>query len=233
PERGGSLFELDYKPKAFNLINTLARRKEGGGSLLDHFLPPDTDLEKFNSLDYREAGDFASGRYAFMPGRKEAEVMLRLSRQGSVDGAPVKVEKAVSLLSKHSIFTVEYEVTNLGGEPDEFWFGVEFNLSLLAGNSPDRYYVIENTALEDRSLGSRGETNRVRALKLVDEWSGFDVLLEMNKPALLWRFPIETLFRSEQGKGKSYQSSVVFPSWKFRLGSKESWNVKITLRIEE
>lgn len=233
PERGGSLFELDYKPKAFNLANTLARRKEGGATLLDHFLSPDTNLERFSSADYREAGDFISGSYAFMPRRKESEVGLRLSREGKVDGAPVKVEKAVSLLSKHSIFTVEYEVTNLGREPDEFWFGVEFNLSLLAGNSPDRYFVVKNKVLENRSLESKGETSQVSEFKLVDEWSGFDVLFEMNKPALLWRFPIETLFQSEQGKEKNYQSSVLFPSWKFSLGPKESWSVKITLRVEE
>ena len=159
--------------------------------------------------------------------------MLRLSREGKVEGAPVKVEKAVSLLSKHSIFTVDYEVTNLGREPDEFWFGVEFNLSLLAGNSPDRYFVIKNKVLGNRSLESKGETSQVSELKLVDEWSGFDVSLEMNKPALLWRFPIETLFQSEKGKEKNYQSSVLFPSWKFSLEPKGSWTVKMSLRIEE
>ncbi|KPJ65059.1 hypothetical protein AMJ44_11180 [candidate division WOR-1 bacterium DG_54_3] len=238
PGRGGALFELDYKPKAFNLVNSLARRGENNDryprfSLIDHFLPPDTSLEKFSSANYREAGDFISGKYVCMPRRKEAEVRVRLSREGKVEGAPVKIEKSVSLFSKHSIFTVEYEVTNLGRAPDEFWFGIEFNLSLLAGNSPDRYYLIGNHALEDRSLGSKGETNQVAALKLVDEWSGFEVSLETDKPALLWRFPVETVSQSEMGVDKNYQSSLVFPSWRFRLGPKESWRTKLNLRIEE
>ncbi|MFH1684588.1 MAG: alpha-amylase/4-alpha-glucanotransferase domain-containing protein, partial [Candidatus Margulisiibacteriota bacterium] len=245
PQRGGSLFELDYKPKAFNLINTLVKHQEdyhedplaSDGqprvSLLDHFFGPEATLESFSVTGDGEVGDFVQGSYDLMPRRKESEVGLRLSRNGSVAGSPLKVEKIVSLCSKQSIFTVEYEVSNLGDEPDEFWFGVEFNFSMLAGNSPDRYYIIEKRDLEDSSLASAGEEEAVGSLKLVDEWSGFDVLLEMSKPALLWRFPIETISRSEAGLEKTYQSSAVVPGWKFRLGPKDSWKVKITLRIEE
>lgn len=208
PRHGGSLFELDYKPRAFNLINTLARQKDGYPrfSLLDHFLAPGTDIEKFSSANYREAGDFITGAYSFMARRKEAEVSLRLSREGKADGAAVKVEKSISLFSKHSIFMIEYEISNQGKGPDEFWFGVEFNLGMLAGNSPNHY----------------GETREVSMLKLVDEWSGFDVSLEMDKPASLWCFPIEAA-----------QSSCVFPCWKFKLEPKQSWRVKIAFRVEE
>jgi alpha-amylase/alpha-mannosidase (GH57 family) len=222
PARGGSLFELDYKPRAFNLINTLDTDQHTRVCLLDHFLSRRADLESFNE---HEAGDFVKGSYAFMPRRKEAEIGLRLSRKGRVEGASVKVEKSISLFSRQSIFTVEYEMSNLGEEPDEFWFGVEFNLSLLAGNSHDRYYIINGHDLEDRSLQSRGETGEVGLVKLVDEWSGFAVSLEMSRPALLWRFPIEN--------DCGYQSSVVLPSWKFRLGPQETWSVKISFRVEE
>lgn len=232
PRQGGALFELDYKPKAFNLINTLGWRDESANtndgqprfSLVDHFL---------SRSDKSEIGDFVNSEYSFMPRREESEVGIRLSRLGSVEGASVKVDKSVTLLAKQSIFSVEYEVRNLGTEPDEFWFGVEFNFSLLAGNSPDRYYEIANVTLDDKTLASRGETKQVSALKLVDEWSGFDVLLEMSEPAQLWRYPIETISQSEKGFEKNYQSSVVFPTWKFRLGPQESWTVKIILRIEE
>jgi hypothetical protein len=114
PAKGGVLFELDYKPRAFNLVDTKF-------SLLDHFFGPDEG----------EIGDFVSNKYHFLPRRQGAEVGLRLSREGKVEGAPVKVEKSVSLFTRHSIFTVEYEVTNLGGEPDEFWFGVDLDLTKL------------------------------------------------------------------------------------------------------
>jgi alpha-amylase len=68
---------------------------------------------------------------------------------------------------------------------------------------------------------------------MVDEWKGFSVSLELQKAALLWRFPVETVSQSESGFEKNYQSSVVFPSWKFALGPNEKWELKILLRIED
>jgi alpha-amylase len=245
PHYGGSLFELDYKPKAFNLVNTLARREEGYHqeglaydqhlrySLMDHFLPPDADLDKFSSAAARETGNFIGQSYTFMPKRRPGEVGLALSREGEVDKIPVRVEKSISLLSKQSIVNIEYKVTNRGEQRDEFWFGVEFNLSMLDGNSKDRYYSVKGIELEDNSLGSKGETANVSLVKAVDGWSGFDVSLELGKPALLWRFPVETLSQSDGEMNHDYQSSVVFPSWRFSLEPKGTWELKITLRIEE
>ena len=135
PARGGALFELDYKPKAINLVDTKF-------SLVDNFFGPD------------ESGisDFASGRYHFLPRRQGAEVNLRLSREGRVQGAPVKVEKSVSLFGKHSIFTVEYEVSNLGSDPDEFWFGIELNLGKLVdeGSGFEVLFEFDKPALPER-----------------------------------------------------------------------------------
>ncbi|MBU0672952.1 MAG: DUF1926 domain-containing protein [Candidatus Margulisbacteria bacterium] len=239
PARGGSLYELDYKPKFYNLLNTLARREENYQdglsrcSLIDHFLSSTTGLAEFSVSGQGEVGDFVAGNYLVMPSRKESEVGLRLSRQGRVEGSLVKVEKTISLFAKQSIINIEYEVSNLGEEPDEFWFGPEFNFSLLAGYAADRYYQIAGRTLAEQNLASSGEEAEASSVKLVDEGSGFDVSLTMSKPALLWRFPIETISQSESGVEKMYQSSVVLPTWKFRLGPKASWSVKITLRIEE
>ncbi|NQT29728.1 MAG: DUF1926 domain-containing protein [Candidatus Saganbacteria bacterium] len=232
PRQGGALFELDYKPKAFNLLNTM-EQVYSRFSLLDHFLLPDTSFSQFVSAENCEAADFIGGRYSFMPKRKPGEVGLRLEREGNVSGAPVKVSKSISLYPKQSIFSVEYEVTNLGREPDEFWFGVEFNFSMLAGNAPDRYYVIGKKKLKDKSLGSSGETENVSLLKLVDEYSGFDVSLELGKPATLWRFGVVTTSRSEKGFDNIYQSSCLLFNWKFKLGPNETWKVKVLVRIEE
>jgi alpha-amylase len=121
PRLGGSIFEIDYKPRAVNLCHSRL-------SLLDHFLAPGTTMAEFSDSGFGEAGDFVQGRYNFMPARKEGAVGLRLSRNGEVQGAPVKIEKNITLHAKHSIFLVEYEITNLWEEPDEFLFGVEFNI---------------------------------------------------------------------------------------------------------
>jgi alpha-amylase len=277
PAYGGALFELDYKPKQFNLINTLARREEvyhdkirkavaqssegqasGAASihdivkvkekglekaldydwhrrisLLDHFLDGGTDLEGFSRAKYQEVGDFTVQPYEFIPKRRGSETSLILRRQGKVNDLPVKVEKEMTLYARQSIVTIAYEVTNLSREKLNAWFGPEFNFSLLAGRSEDRYYEVEGADLGDRTLASKGVLEKVKCIKIIDKWKGFSVSLEMDRPAIFWRFPIETVSQSESGYEKTYQSSVVFPSWKFSLEPNQKWSVKIVLRLEE
>lgn len=189
PACGGTLFELDYKPRALNLLNTL------GFSFIDHFYSP---LQK-------ESGNFVGENYTFMPKRSGREVSLALSKNGIVDGIPVKIEKHISLCARQSIINIEYLVTNLGEAKDEFWLGVEFNFSV-----------------KDKDLLERKELKKVAALKIVDEGSGIELSLEAGKPALVWADPVE----------KS-RDLLILPSWKFSLGSMQTWKVSITLRIEE
>ncbi len=276
PASGGSLFELDYKPKYFNLINTLARREEvyhdkirhAAAShaqhsnepttiheiarmkqagldkalvydwhrricLLDHFLGEGTDLDKFSSVQYEEAGDFVNQPYDFMPHRRGSEVSLLMTRDGRVNGKPVKVEKVVSLYARQSIAEIKYEITNLHNDTQTLWFAPEFNFSLLAGNAPDRYYEVEGAVLDDKTLASRGALENVKQIKLVDGWKGFSVLLALDRPSTFWRFPVETVSQSESGFEKTYQSSALLFNWKFQLGPGQKWNAKIVLRIED
>jgi alpha-amylase len=277
PACGGSIFELDYKPKNFNLINTLARREEAyhekirkavarssqpaGNSattiheiitlkekglekaliydwhrrvcLLDHFIGEGTDLDSFSHSSYPETGDFVIEPYEFMPQRRGSEISLSLKRQGKVNGAPVKVEKTVTLFARQSIVNITYELSNPGKNQIDLWFGVEFNLSLLAGRADDRYYVVEGVALPDCSMASRGSLEEIKSIKAVDEWKGFSISLDVDKPATVWRFPIETVSQSESGFEKTYQGSVIFPHWKFSLEPNGKWNIKFVLRVEE
>jgi alpha-amylase len=55
----------------------------------------------------------------------------------------------------------------------------------------------------------------------------------MDKPARLWRFPVETVSQSELGLEKNYQSSALFPSWKIKLRPRETWKLKLSLVIKE
>jgi hypothetical protein len=52
---------------------------------------------------------------------------------------------------------------------------------------------------------------------VVDEWLGVKTVFRFSVPAVLWRFPVETVSLSESGFERLYQSSVVFPHWRMRL----------------
>jgi alpha-amylase len=200
-------------------------------SLLDHFFTPDTDLDKFSRAAYGEAGNFTIEPYSFLPRRSAGEVGLKLERIGQVEGLPVKVTKGISLIAKQALIAIEYEITNLSEQEDEFWFGVEFNFSLLAAKAADRYYKINREKISDGLMGSRGETSGVKSLEMVDNWNKFGVLLELEHSALFWRFPVETVSQSESGFEKTYQGSVLLPSWRITLAPGATWRNRILVRI--
>jgi len=112
-------------------------------------------------------------------------------------------------------------------------FGSEWGFSLQAGNTPDRYYHVEGENLgSDNVLGSVGELADVRRFSLVEEWLGLSVHFSLEAPTTLWRSPIETVSNSESGFERVYQSSVVLPLWRLRLGLRERWQVKMVLTLE-
>ncbi|MFH1542862.1 MAG: alpha-amylase/4-alpha-glucanotransferase domain-containing protein [bacterium] len=206
PTQGGGLFEFDYKPKAVNLINVLGRH-----SMMDHFLALDSELTAI-----REVGDFVCQPYLYFPKRTAGEVSLVMRREGHVDGSPVLLEKKVTLVPRQSIVNIEFKITNNGEQIDEFWFAPEFAFGVF-----------------DKTLKQRGEIKDVAELKIVDEWSKVNVLLESSKGALLWHYPIETRTESNGVPEVIYQGAALLLSWRARLAKGETWSVSLSLRIEE
>jgi 4-alpha-glucanotransferase len=275
PSYGGSMFELDFRPKRFNLLNGLARREEvyhrkvkgAAGqtsdnvatihemtvakeshledylvydwhrrlSLMDHFFAPNTTLVDFKNVKYRELGDFVTGQYIPMVKKTASEVEITMKRKGQVicgdKALEVEIRKSVSMMKGQSLINIKYEVTNLSSEVLDMQFGVEFNFSLLAGNAPDRYYLIPGSSEKKSRMDSLGDTEG-NELKIVDEWKGFGVSLETGSFEKLWRFPIETVSQSESGFERNYQSSLVMPNVRLKLDPSKKWVNNIKLFIE-
>lgn len=277
PHEGGSLFELDYRKKNFNLLDTLARRYESYHdrlgekkesslnqhlhydwhrrvSLLDHFLGEGTDLNSLAESRYPEQGDFVNQPYQ---SQIEGNIVT-LNRDGNVwihdQATPIRVEKQLILADPDQAQTViRYTITNLSNHKAPLWFSVQFNANLLAGDAPDRYYYLPESAphpaqsisggrtavamaepkakLRSKKLVSKEALKEVYGIGLRDEWLDIDYHLIWNRLGNVWRFPIETVSQSESGFDKVYQSSALFPNWKFELQPQESWQVEITQRI--
>jgi len=279
PGQGGSLFELDYKPLAFNLLDTLARRKEsyhhkltdppasspdGEGvasihdrvvvkeqgldrllnydwhrriSLLDHFPEEGTTLEAFSQGRYQELGDFITGDYQHRIRRGRGKLTLALLREGHLwlpgGQLPLTVSKKITLPAGGAWMEVRYQLETPDPEGLSAWFGVEFNYALLAGSAPDRYYLVDGVRPGDPRPVSMGETAEVSRFGLRDEYLGLDIELVVNRPAALWRFPIETVSQSESGFERIYQSSVVFPHWKVNLKPGERWEAVLRQELKK
>jgi alpha-amylase len=90
----------------------------------------------------------------------------------------------------------------------------------------------KDARLKDTRMVSRGELKAIKALGLRDEWMGIDYALHFDRPADVWRFPVETVSQSEAGFEKIYQSSALYPNWQVSLGAGESWQVVITQTLQ-
>ena len=258
PQIGGALFEFDYKPRAINLSDTMSRREEAYHrklqhlpqpevssenslfydwyrrvALVDHFLPPETTVEKFASAHYGEQGNFVDQPYeARVENRKHR---VTLSRRGALwidqQARPIEIRKALTFDPQSPKILIEYSVKNLQREAVTLHFGMEFVFALLAGKETNRRYAFPGREVADCHLSSTGAVDGAEAVELVDEWLGMRITLAAPQSDSIWRFPIETVSQSQSGFDRVYQSSVIFPNWKFELAGRGSWNHQLVLTI--
>jgi hypothetical protein len=279
--RGGSLLEMDDRSKAFNILGTLTRRKEGyhqklleareqvsrdeastaktrtiheifdskekdldqslhfdgyrRTSFLDHFITEPMDFESFRRCYYQEEGDFIKELYETEVRKKGKNQEILFSRLGSLrkdgGGDPIRIEKRFSIPTHQKSVKATYEIV-YQGEKRKTNFGIEFNINLLAGDAPDRYYHIPEHKLEDRKLASLGALNDITEVHLIDEWNKMEVVLKTDKRCHLWRFPIETVSLSESGFERIFQGSCLLFYWSLDLEPEKRFEVNVELGIE-
>lgn len=282
PKDGGSLFELDYKPKSFNLINTLARREEayhkhivatenhqlvldngsqGAASIheglrvkemglknflnydwykrvcfTEHFLAEDTDIDKYRSCKYQELGDFVNMPYEYSEMIGKNEIKIKFTREGNIfkDGNsfPIRITKTFTVHPLSADFEVDWTIANLSDHPLDLWLGIEYNMSLLAGNDPDRYYVIGGKKPDNCVLNSIGQSHDIYEFGLIDKWSSIGIIVDGSKRIDLWRFPVETVSQSEGGYERTYQSSALLSHMKLSIpvGGEHLYSIKFTIK---
>ena len=275
--RGGCLLEMDDRLKAFNILGTLTRRKEGyhqkllegrgetpgaktrtiheifdskeedidrhlhfdwyrRASFLDHFIPDPMDFESFRRCQYHEDGNFIEELYEIDVRRKEGKQEVLFSRSGSIwrEGRryPIKIEKNFSIPTNRTTVKATYHIFYSGDEKVKTNFGVEFNINLLAGDAPDRYYSIPGYSIEDRRLASLGELKGVSEVRLIDEWNGMEVVLKMDQECSFWRFPVETVSLSESGFERIFQGSCLLFHWPLKLEPGGGFEVTTELGIQ-
>jgi alpha-amylase len=123
PSDGGSIFELDYKPKSYNLLNTLTRWPEAYHDdeklkskeiLVDRFrrsllrlriFHDDVTLEQLHADDYYEFGDFINNSFRVTSGEKEGKIaIIEMEKLGSIKDTdsnlryPVRITKDINVV---------------------------------------------------------------------------------------------------------------------------------------
>jgi alpha-amylase len=211
-------------------------------SLIDHFLAPDTTLDSFARAQFVEQGDFVQATYAVEARVEKNQATATLARDGYVQSGaerqPARIEKTLALVGDKAELQVQYRITNNGAERLTTRFAPEWNFALHAGHGYGCYYRLlsagnddgghRGAALQDDYLDSQGETPDAEGILMTLEYRGMRVEMRWNRPALLWRAPVETVVYALEGFERNYQSSCILPIWKLDLAPGEAWNVELT-----
>lgn len=224
------------KLKEQNLADWLQYDKTLRRSFQDHFLNDDVTLERFHRQEFNELGDFVDGTYEITELKKgRGKASVTLARRGLLHSGgghhPVTIAKTFSMDGKTSQISAEYEVTNYGAERVECTMGVEFNLTLLAGDAEDRVWILEGSEQQPVLLDS-GESKNVQTIGMRDGWAGFEVGLTLSAPMNIWHFPVETVSQSESGFERTYQGSCILVKRKISLAPSASIMFNITLSVK-
>src|SRR4029453_13075398 len=103
-------------------------------------------------------------------------------------------------------------------------FGSEYNFALHAGHGYGCYYSLLNSnmfggpsmgalvphvgaSLHDSYLGSLGDIANTTGIAMTLEYRGMRIEMRWERPATLWRAPVETIVYALEGFERRYQSS--------------------------
>jgi len=146
------------------------------------------------------------------------KVVRRRGRLSAAFEAPLEGEgirlhlvKTLVLPAGEERFEARFLLENRGAGAASGWFCSEWNLNMLSGKGPDRYYEGMGEA---RELSSSGVSRRVRGFRVVDAWRNVAAGATLDRECVVLREPIETASLSEAGAEKIHQGvclRILFP----------------------
>jgi alpha-amylase len=159
---------------------------------------------------------FTAGREASVAvlrrgGRLAAEFSLPLGGEG-VD---LHLVKTLVLRGGGERFEARFHLENRGAGTLSGTLCSEWNLNLLSGSGPDRYYEGMGEA---RDLSSSGVAKGVRAFRVVDAWRNVAAEAALDRECVVLREPVETASLSESGAEKIHQGVCLRILFPVRLG---------------
>jgi alpha-amylase len=207
-------------------------------SAVTHFFNDNTLPEDVYASSYLEEGDFIEGKFQIEEIKKEKDFsLLRLLRNGLIkkDGEiyPLEVIKEFRLDNTKPELEITHIIHNTGDSAFSVSFGIEMNLTLLAGSDKNRLYKVEGIKVDNPLMNSRGEVNNTDNIILVDFWKMFKMKLKWNRPVTIWRYPVETISQSEDRLVKNYQGSCLIGISRLSIYGGGIEEIKLVVTFED
>jgi alpha-amylase len=181
---------------------------------------PEAILEGTASPSGFTAGREASVTVLRRGGRLAAEFSVPLGEEG----VGLHLVKTLVLRGSGERFEARLQLENRGAGTVSGTLCSEWNLNLLSGNGPDRYYEGMGEA---RALSSSGAAKGVRAFRVVDAWRNVAAEADLDRECVVLREPVETASLSETGAERIHQGVCLRILFAVRLepGNHERYSI--------
>jgi len=179
-------------------------------SLVDHFMEERTEKETFKKCEHKELGDFVLGEYVSAVEKKEDDILVKMIRDGNINGISARVEKTVTLTKKGEGFKAAYNVKNNGEDHIRAVFAPEINITMPDADS-ERYEITINGKSSGAGLKDDMTASEMDSFLIMDHKKEVSLKIEANRTCGLWAFPVRTVSQSEKAYELNYQSTAVIP----------------------
>jgi hypothetical protein len=239
---GAGIFELDYLPKAWNYLNTFARRRESyteeptiddgyrRAAFLDRLVPRDFTLR--DAWENRFAGSRFCGNETYQAveiDKVQKKACFRLLPREDLPFGCLELEKWYHL--KMDVLTLNYSLINRGPEPREFKFIPQTDFSFPGDEESFLRVFTINSGEKEAVPREGGEFTAMSAIEFQDLKNETIVNLLSNRPFDLWLIPIHTRCRIYGEMTEQYQSTCIMPIHPVSLEPGERFEIEYRLRV--
>jgi hypothetical protein len=238
---GGTAAEICFRPRGFNVINSLRRRPEayhsklreaqdrndrGAVSIHERVVSREPNLDRYLLYDRYNRHSFRS--MVFAAGRTLDDYRLgRLEESRALAGGPFSViawddNRCLMEGADDLCFCkVRTEISIAGARLTANWHVWNGTLAEIKGGLELVLNLLAPDAQDRYFVLPGGERARLKwtgevrgdSISLVDEWLELRIDVRASPPATWWVLPIYTVSQSERGFEKVYQGSCLLPHW--------------------
>ncbi len=244
---GASLFELDYIPKRWNYLDTIARwpepyhkyKYEGCDwylrkAFLDHFFSPNTTLEKFDRMNYQELGEFLDQPFELEELRREQRRLIMV-RNGTVRIGRKKYPLSLRKSYRFKEYGIELSVrlTNQATVPLRLIYGSELNLSFSEFGEQSASFSAVSGEREIHLAPQSAAVEAISRVCIEDKSNSVQITLAADKQFALWSLPVQTVCYIRKKKETTYQSSCFLCRWNLEIEPSRYEELKLSLDLRK
>ncbi len=222
-----------FKQEGLELL--LVYDKQERLSLQEHFVSSEISTDQVKAGINKNLGLFAGQPFqsTLLKAENNSGPSLQLSRKTKLGSnqQPVELTKHLNFSKNEASISTQYALIHNGEEILEGLLGVEFNVSLLAGEAPDRYFYDPTGEFSNKPLVTEGEAAGRKHWGMRDEWSGIQISWTLEQAARIIFYPVETVSQSEDGFEKTYQGTCLWFLWDVRLRPGEKKGLEIIWEV--